>query len=542
MRTRWLALSVTLVLAACGRSSPVPSQAAAPATDCGIPAAPAGLVASPGPGPSMASLRWDAADAAGGAPVHRYVVYRDGQPFAQLGNTLAFGDTGADASHEYAVAAINTCGVAGPRTLSVSATPLPGLLVDAPVTAAPGVAPPRLYEWPVLDAAGNEIGTRTWRVVTGLGNCCETYVATDAAGNLYEYGGTSIYISKDEGQTWSTVSNVLPNVQAEGALVGAPGGDMLGVNWDVYTGDQLFSHKYVAATGKWYTSRTPIHQPAFDRPWVAVVEGPFNIQGLIVPYISFLMSGYAHGDLMFVSYDGLNYQVPDTSLLATGIVPLKLEFPPDPDRDWNQSIQRSTVYPLDGGAGLRDTALLASSECTAAALLTETGAWTCPDWVDAMLAPQSGEIVRVDSAGALHVTTVETGSPRLSHRISRDAGRTWETLRLRLPRGLAAVEEFDVQANAALDQVVIVTHASKTADGNGQDQDVLFRITGLKDTLVLKEILLVGEGNHVFGSSLNSANDRFDYTTVALTAGGRAAMSFGDRRHVPPAIAIEVTE
>lgn len=539
MRAAPSALALSVLLAACGSSAPPPAVPSAVA-DCGVPAAPMNLVTSAGPGLAMSSLRWDAADAAGGAPVHRYVVYRDGQVFARLGNTLAYGDLGTTETHEYAVAAVNTCGAEGPKSETASATPLPGTLIEAPVSAAPGVASAKLYEWPVLDAAGNQTGTRTWRVVTGLGNCCETYVATDAAGNLYEYGGTLIYVSKDEGQTWSSVSNVLPNLQAEGALVGAPGGDMLGVNWDAYTGDAVFSHKYVAATGKWYTSRTPLHQPLFDRPWVAVVEGPFTIQGLVVPYISFLMSGYAHGDLMYVSYDGLNYQLPDTSLLATGLVPLKLEFPPDPDRDWNQSIQRSTVYPLDGGAGLRDTALLASSECAAAALLTEAGAWTCPDWVDAILAPASGEIVRVDSAGALHVTAID--GARLQHRTSRDGGRSWDVLKFRLPRGLVQVEEFDVQANAALDQVVIVTHASKTADGLGQDQDVLFRITGLKDKLVLKEILLVGDGNHVFGSSLGSSEDRFDYTTVALTAGGRAAMSFGDRRHVPPAIAIEVTE
>lgn len=525
------ALLAVSVLSACGTSTS-PAKAA---VSCGVPAAPMNLLSSPGPGPTQASLRWDAADAQGGAPVHRYTVYRDGQAFGRLGNTLAFGDLGATGAHDYAVSATNTCGVEGPKSEPVTATALPGTLVEAGMLAG-NIAKPKVQAWPVYDGDG----MRNWRVVLGLGNCCETYVATDAAGRLYEYGGTYIFVSPDEGVTWSRVDNVIPNVQAEGALVGAPGGDLLGVNWDPYTGDQLFSHKYVAATGKWYTSRTPLHQPFFDRPWVAVVEGPFDVQGMIVPYISFLMSGYAHGDLMYVSYDGLNYQLPDTSILAQGIVPLRLEFPPDPDRDWTQSIRDSSVYPLDGGYGLRGRADL-QQPCEADAVITESAAWACPDWMDALLPPEAGEVVRVDSTGALHITTADVGGRTIDHRVSSDGGKTWRRARARLPRGLV-IEEWDVQANAVTDQVAVAVHASQTADGKGKDQDLVVRFTGLQDELRVKEVLLVGDGDHVFGSSLTSEADRFDYTTVAVLPSGRVALSFGDRRRVPPAIAVEVAD
>lgn len=535
MRIALFGLAAALAVASCGSSTP-PTKAVA---DCGTPAAPANLVSSPGPGPTEASLRWDAADAQGGAPVHRYTVYRDGAAFGKLGNTLAFGDLGASGAHDYAVSATNTCGVEGAKSESVSATALPGTLVEAKVLDG-GIVRPKRVSWDVYDADGELVGTRTWRVVLGLGNCCETYVAADAAGRLYEYGGTYLFVSPDEGETWTRVDNVIPNLQAEGAVVGAPGGDMLGVNWDPYTGDQLFSHKYVAATGTWYTSRTPLHQPFFDRPWVAVVEGPFDVHGLIVPYISFLMSNYTHGDIMYVSYDGLNYQVPDSSLLAQGLVPLRLEFPPDPDRDWIQSIRGSTVYPLDGGYGLRDTHNL-GDPCGGDAVLTETATWSCPDWMDTILPPQAGEVVRVDSTGAIHVISVETGGRTVDHRMSSDGGKSWRTVRARLPRGLV-VEDWDAQVNAAADQVAVVVHASKSADGTGEDQDLVVRITGLKDTLRVKEILLVGDGNHVFGASLASETDRFDYTTVAILPSGRVALSFGDRRRVPPAVAVETAE
>lgn len=519
-------------LAACGQQESVAVKAGV--SDCGTPAAPSGLRANPGPGMAQTSMAWSAAAANGGAAVERYIVHRDGKPFARLGNTLAYGDSGASGSHSYYVTAINTCGAEGPVSETISASPLPGALIPAPlsVSKAAGV---KLNTYKVLDPSGKEIGQRTWRTVMGLGNCCETYVASDAAGRLYEYGGSLLYVSTDEGQNWKVVSNVFPAVGAEGAIVGAPGGDMLAVNWDPYSGDQLWSHKYVAATDTWYTSRTPLHQPAFDRPWVAVIEGPFEIEGMIVPYVSFLMSNYVHGDVLLLSLDGLFYQAPTARVLAQMKTPVSLNFPRDPDRDWTQSMRKTSVYPLDNGYGLRDRSSV--SNC-AHAVLTPAIEWACPDWGAITQAPERGEVVRVDSAGAIHVTTVQAGGDRIMHRVSTDAGKTWKKVTARVP-GQIQIEDWDVQVNAALDQVVVAVHASAKADDTEPDQDMVFRFTGLQGDIRLKEILLVGTGDHIFGSSLAANGDRFDYTTVALLRSGHVALSFGDRRHVPPAIAIE---
>jgi len=527
----WIVPALAAALSACGGSDSSPLKAGD--LDCGVPAAPGGLRGNPGPGPAQASLTWAPAAANGGADVERYRVYRDGQPFARLGNTLAFGDTGAIGSHGYEVSAINACGVEGPRSAAVSVVALPGALVEAPVTPS-SVASAKLNSYKVLDASGEEIGTRTWRTVKGLGNCCETYVATDANGRLYEYGGSNLYFSDDQGASWSMVSNIVPTLGAEGAIVGAPGGDMLAVNWDPYTGDQVWAHKYVAATGTWYTARTPVHAPFHDRPWVAVVEGPFDVQGTIVPYVSFVMSNYVHGDILMMSLDGLHYVVPNPRVLAETQVPVALGFPADPDRDWNQAMVETSFYPLDGGAGLRDRADL-SNNC-AHALLTPAIEWACPEWAPEVQAPQAGDVVRVDSAGAIHVTTAGIGMNFFTHRVSTDAGRTWRSVRARIPGG-RGIENWDLQVNAALDQVVVAVHASRGAAE--PDQDMVFRFTDIHGDIALKEILLVGNGDQVFGSGLGAAV-RFDYTTVALLPDGRVALSFGDKRHNPPALAVEV--
>jgi hypothetical protein len=193
----------------------------------------------------------------------------------------------------------------------------------------------------------------------------------------------------------------------------------------------------------------------------------------------------------------------------------------------------TSFYPLDDGVGLRDRALVSSC---AHAVLTPSIEWACPEWAPDILAPQAGDVVRVDSAGAIHVTTVDIGSNVIAHRVSTDAGKTWKTVKAKVP-GRKGIENWDMQVNAALDQVVIAVHAS--AGSTQPDQDMVFRFTNIHGDIALKEILLVGNGDQVFGSGLG-ADVRFDYTTIALLPDGRVAVSFGDRRHVPPALAVEI--
>src|SRR6202008_3135628 len=102
----------------------------------------------------------------------------------------------------------------------------------------------------------------------------------------------------------------------------------------------------------------------------------------IVPYVSFLMSNYAHGDVLLMSLDGLHYFLPTHRELLETTTPVPLAMPRDPGRDWIQSIQASSVFPLDNGFGLRDRSLL--GEC-AHAVFGPAADWACPDWGDATL-------------------------------------------------------------------------------------------------------------------------------------------------------------
>ncbi len=130
-------------------------------------------------------------------------------------------------------------------------------------------------------------GSAKWRVVKGLGNCCETYLATDAEGRLFDYGGNYVNVSADRGESWTEVRQPVQMLGGEGAIVAGPNGDMYGVGWDPYTGDTLVSMRYTPATGKWQTARMPLHSPFYDREWIAYVPGPITIDGDTFPFVLF---------------------------------------------------------------------------------------------------------------------------------------------------------------------------------------------------------------------------------------------------------------
>lgn len=506
----------------------------------GAPGAPTGLAATPGPGPGQAALRWQAPDSP--ESVERYIIHRDGDPFQVIGNTLAWADSlyGGGGSHEYAVSAVDICGQQGPASDPVEATPLPAgqVPVEVSLRAATDISTSE-EAYPVLAPNGTVVGQRTWRTVSGVGNCCETYVSASADGRLLEYGGTYIQVSDDKGRNWREVSTPIPQVGAEGAVVPAPGGDILAFNWSPYTGDQLWAHKYVASLDAWYYQQIPLHQPFYDRPWIGVIEGPFEIDGVVTPYVSFVMSNYVHGDLMLLSLDGLHYAVPSerSTTQLGGSLTLDWEgLPPDPGRDWTQSIRETFIVPIDDGQGLRGRATLYSCEWGA---LTPDLRWTCPDWATFRGQPVNDDSLRVDSKGNIHWVELGSGDRTLKYQVSQDGGRTWKAVAAHLPDGLVA-EDWDFKANGAHGMAVVGVHASQSSEASSEDQDLVFRFRGTDTEPYLEEILRVGLGDHVFGGGLGSAYDRFDYTTIAILPDGSVALSFGDSEHTPPAIAVEL--
>ncbi|MDP3714102.1 MAG: hypothetical protein Q8R60_16645 [Mycobacteriales bacterium] len=112
----------------------------------------------------------------------------------------------------------------------------------------------------VLDGKGKKRGTAKWTVTTAGGTCCEVLVAATRTGRLVEFGGQFPAYSDDKSKSWTEIRTLTPVTSqlddaspravggGEGTIVMAPGGDIVGVGWDPYSGDRLQSFLYEADT------------------------------------------------------------------------------------------------------------------------------------------------------------------------------------------------------------------------------------------------------------------------------------------------------
>lgn len=479
--------------------------------------APTGLRAVPGPGPGQATLVWQAPGDAGSTGVRGYEVLRDGDPVATLPNTRAHS---VHAAGSYAVRALG-CGP-GEASEAVAATPLPG--APREVGTAPLSVEVSEDAFEVLAPDGTSLGTRPFRVVQGTGNCCENYVATDAAGRIYDFGGTFLQVSEDDGATWRTVATPIPYLTGEGAVTVAPNGDVVGIGWSPYTGDQLWAHKYVAAEDRWTYAPSPIHTPFYDRPWLAVVEGPFEQGGLVVPYATYAISNF--GSLvMYVSLDGLHYALAeqnDLSALTGGPVAWPGQPAADPGRDWSQPHQAARLTTIDEGHGVRE----GTTACSWVGVGPDLR-WGCSP---ASATLPTGHLV-VDSNRAFHVFDADGRDVAYHHSVD---GVAWTTRTVRLPAG-AAVEEWDAKVNGALGVAVVAVHAHV----GDADQDFLVRFTGVGTDPQHAETVRVGTEAADSDSGV-AGERRFDFATVGLLPDGRFVMSFTDADRHPPALAVEM--
>jgi hypothetical protein len=116
--------------------------------------------------------------------------------------------------------------------------PIPAQVVDFDPPVSRAVYPAIDYGRRATPGDDRVMRTR-WRVIEETGNCCETYVTTTSDGRLLDFGGRYIHYTDDRGLTWHRVQPLAPLLNSEGAIVAAPGGDMLGVEWDPYSGDHL---------------------------------------------------------------------------------------------------------------------------------------------------------------------------------------------------------------------------------------------------------------------------------------------------------------
>ena len=398
----------------------------------------------------------------------------------------------------------------------------------------------------VVDTKGRKIGSAKWRVTTAGGNCCEVLVMATRTGRLVEFGGTYPAFSDDQGKTWQEVAPLTPSTQripnpgprkvggGEGTLVQSPDGDILGIGWDPYSGDRLQSFMYSAKDKKWFYNEAPLHEPFYDREWVAVAKGPFTIAGQTVPWVSMVVSNF-HRQVALMSTDGLNYFTPsqrDLDAVRNGSVSSFLPTDKDPDLDYMQQHAQTGLGTLAKGILSFDPAEGCSTQT-----LKSDGTWACfglPNEIEI-----EGPLV-TDSRGWVHEVVHDAGE--FQYRLSKDGGRKWHQMKVALPNDMVA-ETFDVKVNGKLGVAVIATHAKKD---DGTFQDVVFKLNVKSTKAKLEKIYYVGDGNlqSTVGldaaSLISGASTRVDFTTVAILPNGKIAVSFADKTYQDPAIAILV--
>jgi hypothetical protein len=438
--------------------------------------------------------------------------------------------------------------------LGLAAAVLAGVAVAA-LSAPPGALPTSesklsdkavVKSFPTYDARGKRSGSAAWRLTKAGGNCCEVLVTATRTGRLIEFGGTYPIYSDDHGRTWTEIAPTAPSTSrlpnpgprkiagGEGTVVQAPGGDILGIGWDPYSGDRLQSFFYSAKEKKWYYQEAPLHEPFYDREWVAVAKGPFTINGTTYPWVALVLSN-SNRHAVLMSTDGLNYFTPtqrDLDAVRNPAVKAYLPVKPDPDLDYMQEQAQTGLAGLSQGALSFDKAQGCKTQ-----ILTSNGTWSC------FSLPNEQTIagpLHTDSRGWLHEVVAEAGD--VTYRISKNGGRTWSSRTFTFP-GEPNIETYDFKANGRLGFTVVAAHAKKD---NGEFQDMVMKIDTRTGTPKPEKTYFVGAGNlkSTVGLDATSLVDgkstRVDFTSVAILPDGKIAVSFADKTYDDPAVAILV--
>ena len=386
--------------------------------------------------------------------------------------------------------------------------------------------------------------TTTWRVVEETGNCCETYLTTTSGGRLFDFGGRYVYFTDDRGLTWRRVEPLAPLLNGEGAIVAAPGGDVLGVEWDAYSGDHLQFYKFEADSQQWLYTEMPVHEPFYDREWIGVAPGPITIDGQTHEYVSFVKGGVPK-EIWFYSTDGVNYTAVTSKdvgrLLSGSSVQGALPTALNAASDWIQPNTNSGVTELGAGE------LLASPDFLGGWSLLDGDTFTWSDYTFPDGSEPEG-LFQVDSTGRVHNVIPSADRSAFEYRTSDDGGATWKSLTVRLPRN-HSINEIDFRANRAAGVAAVAMRAHDAVSGNDQDLVYKLDITGVGSRLTRLYEIGLGDMSAVAGVG-NPV--RFDFESVTVFADGRVAVSFLDSTttmHHPihgtegpaPAVAIELS-
>ncbi|HVF52017.1 MAG TPA: hypothetical protein VNC78_00240 [Actinomycetota bacterium] len=376
-------------------------------------------------------------------------------------------------------------------------------------------------------AKDDKVSKAKFRVIERTGNCCENYLSTNKDGRLFDLGGSYINYTDDNGKTWKSVRPPTGLVNGEGAISMAPGGDVVGIEWDPYSGDHLLSYRYDGDTEKWEYMEAPLHTPFYDRPWLTVVPGPFTTPLGEVAYVVFV-DGAPHAGPTLYSTDGLTYvqvSAPAVDRLDSTPVDGYLRTAKDRQLDWVMPNNNSPIVPLGNGYAVAVPGLFADGYSLFNPENQKWSALVGPTEVDL------GEGFLVDSKGRVH--DVKPMGTQFEYRISKDGGKSWKSTFVPLPAGISIIET-DLKLNAKLGIAALGIHGT-----TGQaDRDLLYKFDIRGKTARLTKLYEIGLGD-INASSGVGQDIRFDFETVAIFPDGRLAVSFLDSTTGP---AITLTE
>jgi hypothetical protein len=423
---------------------------------------------------------------------------------------------------------ITTGGLALAVLIGMVIAPASSQIPGAPAQVTDFAPPAELATFDVTDFGKSpsskddrELKAR-FRVIKNTGNCCENYLTSSSQGRIFDQGGKYINYTDDLGKTWKSVQPLAPLVNGEGTIAMGPGGDVLAVQWDPYSGDHLQAYKYDAVDEAWTYLESPLHTPFYDRPWLSVVPGPFTVNGSEVPYVNFL-DGYPHTGVLLYSTDGLTYTQASSPYVDDNLEePVQSWVPTKkvPELDLMQPNTNSPIIPLGGGRALAPPDAFGSDWSI---LNPETLRWS------PFSLPQGQQLrgrYLVDGRGRLH-NLFASGS-KFDYGISTDGGRTWKSTAVDLPEGVSTTGglQIDFRANAKAGIAAVSMHTRNAAKNT--DQDILYKIDITTDTPRVLRLYEIGLGDVDASSGGPPADIRFDFNTVAILPDGRIAVSFLD--------------
>ena len=394
----------------------------------------------------------------------------------------------------------------------------------------------------------------SWRVVNGLGNGAEKFLASCPTGRIMDLGGRYLIYSDDSGQTWTSVQPQNPLVNAEGAVACAPNGDIVGVTWDPYGGDVLYSFKWDDTAKQWLYSVDP-HTPFYDRPELAVVPGPFTVSSpgggsQQVPYLSFVSS---HGSPMFYATDGLNYENP-VGVSQTALTQW-LPTQHDVTLDWDQTQVWSPMRALGGGWALDFSGGGGAEDFSVSDSVTASNLFLF-DPNDLALHPLSlpdstatlSSYLQVDAIGRIHEVVIHSDNLGFDYRMSRDGGRTWSAVSIPFPPNQAlnsntGGQVMDLRVNSALGIAAVDTRTDvgspgKPAAAGDPEQDYVYKFDISGSTPQLLRRYNLGHGDNTLDTAYlgtyETSGHRYDFASITLLPGGKVAASFMDEStHMP---------